>query len=121
MKRTCLDCGSPLIGRSDKKFCSDICRTSYHNRQNQWANNYVRRINYALRKNRRILEKLNEYGLEKIQRNVLVHEGFDFKYVTSVIRNENDAPLCFCYEHGYQLRENDMVKLIREIEQPWII
>ena len=29
--RRCPVCGRAIAGRSDKKFCSDICRAFYHN------------------------------------------------------------------------------------------
>lgn len=31
MERVCLNCGTPLFGRSDKKFCSHNCRSYYNN------------------------------------------------------------------------------------------
>ena len=31
--RRCPVCGRAIAGRSDKKFCSDICRTFYHNKR----------------------------------------------------------------------------------------
>jgi predicted nucleic acid-binding Zn ribbon protein len=30
-KRFCLDCGKPVKGRADQKFCKDLCRNSYNN------------------------------------------------------------------------------------------
>ena len=56
--RKCLVCGKPLKGRSDKKFCDDYCRSSYNNDLKSAANNYIRNVNNALGKNRRILESL---------------------------------------------------------------
>lgn len=33
-QKNCLECGQPLgAGRSDRKFCNDICRTAYNNRR----------------------------------------------------------------------------------------
>jgi hypothetical protein len=29
--KTCLQCGTELRGRIDKKFCDDQCRTAYNN------------------------------------------------------------------------------------------
>jgi len=29
-KRFCLDCGEPLKGRADQKFCNDLSRNSYN-------------------------------------------------------------------------------------------
>ena len=58
MERNCLECGRSLIGRSDKKFCSDDCRTNHNNKQNSDQTNYIRRVNNILRKSRRILVQL---------------------------------------------------------------
>ena len=55
----CLECQEKLVGRRDQKFCCDYCRNTYNNRQNEDANAVVRKINSILRKNRRILSKLN--------------------------------------------------------------
>jgi hypothetical protein len=112
MKKVCLDCGSGIQGRSDKKFCSDYCRNNYHNRKNQISNNYVRKINYVLRKNRRILEKFNQHGLEKVKKSTLLKEGFDFEYITRVVQNGNAPALYLCYDHGYQILENELIELI---------
>ena len=116
MKKFCLDCGSSLKGRSDKKFCTDLCRNNYHNRRNQSTNNYVRRINYALRKNRRILEQFSEMGQDRITKNILVREGFDFNYVTRVVRKGNSALHYFCYDQGYRELGNDLVELTGQNE-----
>ncbi|MBL7762218.1 MAG: DUF2116 family Zn-ribbon domain-containing protein, partial [Chitinophagaceae bacterium] len=54
----CLNCGKPLKGRSDKKFCDDSCRNNYNNQLKSIVNNQMRNINNVLGKNRRILESL---------------------------------------------------------------
>jgi len=41
-QRNCPECGEKIIGRADKKFCSDQCRNSYNNRLNSDASNTVR-------------------------------------------------------------------------------
>lgn len=72
----------------------------------------MRRINYALRKNRRILEKFNHHGFVKVKKNTLVREGFDFEYVTSVVQKGKDSILYYCYDQGYQELSDDHVGLI---------
>ena len=62
--KLCVECETPLIGRVDKKFCNDMCRNSYNNLLNKDANEYVRKVNVILRKNRRILSSLMN-GSEK--------------------------------------------------------
>jgi predicted nucleic acid-binding Zn ribbon protein len=78
MANTCLECGESLIGRSDKKFCSDQCRNTYNNRLRKDLNNTMRNINNILRKNRRILNKYNPHGMSKFQKKLLLDAGFDF-------------------------------------------
>jgi hypothetical protein len=81
----------------------------------------MRRINYALRKNRRILEKLKQYGLGKVEKNTLVREGFDFEYVTSVVRNGKGPILYFCYDHGYHDLGDDVVELVMRQDKLWLV
>ena len=59
MSKECLECGEKIIGRVDKKFCSDPCRNSYNNRLNKDSSNLIRNTNNLLRKNYRILQELN--------------------------------------------------------------
>ena len=66
LTKTCLICGRPLKGRSDKKFCNDYCRNSFNNTQKfrESHNDVVKLINNALARNRRILESLLPNGDE---------------------------------------------------------
>lgn len=112
MSKHCLDCGTPIVGRSDKKFCSDYCRNNYHNRQNKNTNNYVRKINYVLKRNRRILESFYPGETRKVHRSYLKLEGFDFNYFTSVFQNHNGHIYYFCYDLGYVPLDNDYIALV---------
>ena len=78
-ERTCAACGTALLGRIDKKFCSDQCRSTHNNRLNSEPNKYVREINNVLRKNRRILDSLNPGGKVKVSAACLKEKGFDFR------------------------------------------
>ncbi len=111
--RTCLDCGSALAGRADKKFCDDACRSNYNNRRNVEDSGYLRRVNGILKRNRRILETLNPEGKTKIKWKALVNEGFNFDYITDMYETSKGIHYRFCYEYGYLLLENDEVLLVR--------
>jgi predicted nucleic acid-binding Zn ribbon protein len=63
--RNCPECGDKILGREDKKFCSDSCRNNYNNRINKDATNLMRNINNKLRKNYRILSDTNTEGKTK--------------------------------------------------------
>jgi hypothetical protein len=113
-KKICLDCGESIKGRSDKKFCNDICRNSYNNKLNSDTNNLVRNVNNTLRKNRRILEELLE-GKTKltVPKQKLTGKGFDYNYFTNQRVTKEAKSYYFCYEYGYLFLENDMVLLVK--------
>lgn len=101
MKKTCLECGDEFIGRADKKFCSDQCRSAFNNRLNKDATNFIRNINNILRKNRRILAELNPDGKTTIHRDRLLEKGFKFSYFTNEFRTKSGNVYHFCYDQGY--------------------
>lgn len=116
-ERKCLECGKPVFGRIDKKFCDDQCRNAYNNRQNADANNFIRNVHNTLRKNRRILEELNPKGKGKTTKSTMLKKGFDFTYHTSTYTTKAGATYYFCYEYGYLPIDNDyMVLVIRQEE-----
>lgn len=112
MEKTCLDCGEPLKGRIDKKFCSDQCRNNYNNRLNTETTNLVRNVNAILRKNRRILTELNPSEKTTVHKDKLVNRGFNFTYFTSVYTTQKGHTYKFCYEYGYLPIENDFYMLV---------
>ena len=116
-ERVCLDCGTPLQGRADKKFCNDLCRNNYNNQLNSNSYNLVRNINNILKRNRRILEELNPMGKTKTTRKKLAAKGFDFDYITSIYQTKNGSTYYFNYEYGYLLLENDEVLLVKRENQ----
>lgn len=113
MERLCLDCGQALIGRADKKFCDDACRSHYNNRQASEETVVLRKINNILKRNRRILEKLNPTGKVKLKQKLLVTEGFHFDYITSIYETTKGDQYRFCYEYGYLLLDNEEVLLVK--------
>jgi predicted nucleic acid-binding Zn ribbon protein len=110
--KACLECGDPIKGRADKKFCSDQCRVTYNNRLNSDDTNYLRNVNYALRKNRRILVELNTTGKTKVSREKLMRKGFDFGYFTSTYKTKDGAIYYYCYEQGYLPIEKEYYLLV---------
>ncbi len=101
MEKNCLECGEPLRGRSDKKFCSDQCRTSFNNQLKQETNSLVKKVDYTLKKNRRILLELNPNGKSRIHRKTLMDMGFNFNYFTNIYKTKNGNTYYFCFEQGY--------------------
>ncbi|MGK7393989.1 MAG: hypothetical protein ACNS62_05435 [Candidatus Cyclobacteriaceae bacterium M3_2C_046] len=112
MEKICLECGCQIWGRSDKKFCGDQCRTTYNNRQNNESNQLVRKINYTLKKNRKILATLKPYGKSKIPRRRLIDLGFDFNYHTNIFTTKGGNTYYFCYDHGYLEVNQELVAVV---------
>lgn len=118
-QRKCPECGEKIVGRSDKKFCSDECRNNFNNKQNSDSTNLVRNINNALRKNRRILEQLAPDGKSKVTKAKLNEKGFDFKYITHTYKTQKGSVYYYCYEYGYLPLEHDFYLIVcNEKENP---
>jgi predicted nucleic acid-binding Zn ribbon protein len=100
-EKVCQECGTKIIGRADKKFCSDQCRVSHNNRLNSNETNFMRNVNNVLRKNRRILIELNTSGKSKVTRDMLHRQGFDFNLFTGTYTTKEGAVYHYCYEQGY--------------------
>ncbi len=112
--KNCLECGEKIIGREDKKFCSDGCRNAYNNKMNKDSNNIMRNINNKLRKNYRILTELNSDGKSKTTKAKLLNKGFDFDFFTNILKTKAGNTYYFLYDQGYMLLENDFYILVRK-------
>ncbi|HBH24435.1 MAG TPA: hypothetical protein DDY13_13555 [Cytophagales bacterium] len=116
MENLCLYCGEKLVGRIDKKFCSDQCRTTYYNQINKDTSNYMRRINYILRKNRRILAELNPDGKAKTHKDTLLNRGFNFKFFTNVYKTKTGNTYFFNYDQGYMMLDHGYIMIVSRME-----
>lgn len=115
MERACLDCGEKIVGRTDKKFCSDYCRNSYNNNLNKDRRNLVRNVNNLLRKNYRILEELNPTDKTTASKTKLLAKGFNFDYFTSIYTTKTGKTYYFLYDQGYLPLEGDYYALVKRI------
>ncbi|MFP9112846.1 hypothetical protein ACLI1A_02820 [Flavobacterium sp. RHBU_3] len=113
MEKTCPECGDKIIGREDKKFCSDACRNAWNNKINKDSNNYMRNVNNKLRRNYRILCELNVDGKTKTTRSRLDERGFDFNFFTNILQTKTGNTYFFVYEQGYMPLDNDFYILVK--------
>ncbi|MFV7233881.1 hypothetical protein [Flavobacterium sp. ZB4R12] len=112
--KTCLECGEKIVGREDKKFCSDGCRNAYNNKINKDSTNFMRNINNKLRKNYRVLSELNTEGKSKTTRAKLLSKGFDFEFFTNILQTRTGNTYYFLYDQGYLPLENDFYMLVKK-------
>ncbi|ADY53628.1 hypothetical protein Pedsa_3089 [Pseudopedobacter saltans DSM 12145] len=114
MKKLCLDCQTPVVGRSDKKFCDDQCRTNYNNRLKATDDSLLKQINLILKKNYQILKNCNPDGKTKVKRELLLQKGFDFNYHTHLYTTQKGTSYIFCYDFGYLLLDRENVLLVKK-------
>mgnify|MGYP000165076686 CR=1 FL=1 len=113
--RKCLNCGEPLKGRIDKKFCDDQCRNNFNNAQKATTTNLIRNINNALKKNRVILQGFIPEGenLGKTTKDRMLRAGFQFKYFTHTYENKKGNQYFYCYDFGYLELDGDWFLVVK--------
>jgi hypothetical protein len=121
MKKSCDECKEPFVGRADKRFCSDACRNAFNNKLNSDSSSYMRNVNNILRKNRRILEaRFKGENLpagrqgNKVLRDTLLKEGFDFNYFTNIYTTQKGSNYFYCYEMGYLPIESNYILIVKK-------
>ncbi len=112
--RECLECGEPLRGRADQRFCDGSCRTSYNNKLNKEVNQFLSKVNSILRRNRTILHRLNPNGKTKVSRQILLNSGFRFEFMTNTYTTKSGKKYQFCYDYGLLALEDDMYALVKK-------
>ena len=117
--KNCPECGRAIIGRLDKKFCSDLCRHSFNNRRRAESGSYIKNVNAILRKNRTVLSELIPLETAKISRNKLYDKGFNFNFITSLYTTKKGTIYYYCYEFGYMPIDNDYFLLVKRKVEEW--
>lgn len=112
--KKCIECGTEIRGRADKKFCSDYCRNAYNNKLNKDSKNLVRNINNRLRKNYRILDSFElKDGKTRTTKTRLLDKGFDFEYLTNLYTTRKGTTYFFVYDLGYLPLDNDFYMIVK--------
>lgn len=80
-KRKCLNCNADLVGRSDKKFCDQHCKSAFHyNNIRAGHRSLYARIDKQLKKNRRLLKIYNKGGKATVRSEILLAQGFNPRF-----------------------------------------
>ncbi len=113
MEKLCPECGNKIVGRQDKKFCSDYCRNAFNNKINRDSKNLIRNTNNRLRKNYKTLTDLNTTGKTKVTKAKLLNNNFDFNTFTSIYTTKTGNIYFYVYDQGYLPLDNDFYLLIK--------
>lgn len=112
-RKTCFHCGKPVLGRSDKKYCTNYCRSEYNNKRIQahTSNSSIIRINRILQHNRYVLFKLlGNSTMGCVSPDSLIGQGFHFGFHTHLVTVKEKTKV-YCYDVGY-LKKNEREVLI---------
>ena len=109
----CLECGKKLKGRLGKKFCNPNCKSAFHFRNLKLKEPSIyNRIENKLKLNRRILKQHYLSGNLKLDKEILISEGYDFYYFTQTKKDKIGNTIFFIFEFSlHQLKEDGKYKL----------
>lgn len=117
MKRKCLNerCEKEVEGRSDRKFCSEYCKSDFHYQKNKSTQKiyFKKQVDDALRQNRRILKDYNLAGKSVVRKQELLDKGFNPRLITHYWKNKQGDTYLFCYDQGFKsTRDNGKDKFL---------
>ena len=112
MDRQCQQCGQGFLGRSDKKFCSNQCRSAWHQSQQLQQDQSMRPILRRLSRNRLLIRRLMADGYTKVGRAHLLELDFNFHYYTHQYKTKGGNTYYFCFDAGYRLLSDNKILLV---------
>lgn len=107
----CEECHKSILGRSDKRFCCDYCRSTFHNKKYASEKKYMRYVNSVLAKNRLILNTQLNNGNNEIPIAYLSEKGFNFSFFTSTKELIKGEICKYCYDIGYFETDAGCIKI----------
>jgi len=115
MSKKCKICAKSIKGRSDKLFCSSICKNVYHKKLRYATKIAAIEINGYLKRNYAILSELlgNNKTQIKIYRNQLEKKKFRFKYHTHFHINSKNKTFFYIYDLAWMEFSDDEILIVK--------
>ena len=115
MKKKCLQCGQETLGRSDKKFCSLVCKNTFAASQRRDTRNAVAEIDAYLHRNREILALLmGNTAKAELDRLVLTRTGFKYEYHTGTYLNKEGKMYRIVYDYAWMDFSDQKILVVRK-------
>lgn len=114
------NCNKIVIGRIDRKFCSEYCKSEHHYliRKKSGKTFFKSRVDEILRNNRRVLAKYNKKSKATERKEVLLNEGFNPRFFTHYWKTMAGETYLFCYDQGFkEVKDNERKKYLLVIWQ----
>ena len=107
---TCKNCKKELIGRSDKKFCDNYCKSQFHYELQKTNDSFYQKVDIQLKLNRKILKNYNRAGKATVRSQTLILLGFNPKFFTHFWKNKKGDVYLFVYEYGFLKRKENTIE-----------
>src|SRR4051812_37200478 len=118
LKVYCLHCGEAIRGRSDKKYCDDLCRNAMNNKIKTETHHALKGIELALKKNRKVIkELLGKEQMKVIAKDKLLKKGFDERYHTHHFTSKQGNEYTFCYDYGFRKIADEEYNIVRAFDK----
>lgn len=114
-RKFCINCESEIFyGRSDKKFCTDKCKSTFNNKLNALPGSF-KAVNNVLKNDLKVLlkllEKINSITITKLELKAL---GFSFKHFTHIEYKKSLKGNIFgIYDFSYYFIDDNNIKIIK--------
>ncbi|MEN9640291.1 MAG: hypothetical protein RLZZ262_2160 [Bacteroidota bacterium] len=116
--KCCLQCKSPIHGRSDKKFCNDSCRSGFNNIKYADYNSHVKKVNQRLKNNYKVLQLLlKDEHARWVSEAALVAAGFQFQFYTHVHLHPDGALFKMVYTICYTAQDRSMYYIAKSVPE----
>ncbi|MBK9981066.1 MAG: hypothetical protein IPP15_01345 [Saprospiraceae bacterium] len=112
----CLHCGKPVKGRTDKKFCSILCKNNFNYEQRTRTKSDVKTIDDILHRNRIILSTLmGDSRKETFDRMLLLKAKFRFDFHTGHYLNKEGKTYWLIYDYAWMEFSDQKILVIRKM------
>lgn len=115
----CPVCSEPVIGRSDKIYCSISCKNRHHASTRKMNYPVTEAINRRLKRNYTVLQGLmgRKHDTLKTTLLELSRRGFDPAHSTGAVLEGNSRLVFACYRFRYFIREDGVVFVYQNLEE----
>ena len=115
-KPSCILCGKPIAGRTDKKYCSQNCKNTYNYNRRSSTKSATQTIDAILHKNREILDVIMGPKRKKMEivKSELIKMGFQSAYITGYYTNSRGKLYHYVYDFAWMEFTGDKVMIVKK-------
>ena len=115
-KPTCILCGKPMAGRTDKKYCSLACKNAFNYNKKSQTKSATHAIDAILHKNREILEVLMGPNRKRMHttKTELSQMGFQAEFSTGFYTNSRDKLYRYVYDFAWMEFTGEKIMIVKK-------